>query len=90
MAQPQPQEPVLVEPVVNREKLRELLALQAEYSTLDFKSTYDLSKTADSVELAKHVGAMSGVPQLVGIRAPLPVESCQVTALRESQRRENL
>jgi hypothetical protein len=50
---------VLVEPVVNGEKLRELLALQTEYSTLDFKECCDLSKTPDQVELAKDVGAMS-------------------------------
>lgn len=51
MSQPLPQEPALVEPVVNGEKLRELLALQTEYSTLDFKESCDLSKTPDQVEL---------------------------------------
>jgi schlafen family protein len=63
MAQPQPQpqsqSPVVIEPVVNREKLRELLALEAEYATLDFKSDCDLHDTGDQVELAKDVGAMS-------------------------------
>jgi Putative DNA-binding domain len=52
-------EPVVVEPVVNREKLREVLALEAEYATLDFKETLDLSHKADAVQLAKDVGAMS-------------------------------
>jgi Schlafen, AlbA_2 len=50
---------VVVEPVVNREKLRELLALEAEYPTLDFKSSCDLNDKHDQVELAKDVGAMS-------------------------------
>jgi hypothetical protein len=59
MAQPQPHEPVVVEPVVNREKLRELLALEAEYPTLDFKSGCHLRQKRDQVELAKHVGAIS-------------------------------
>jgi hypothetical protein len=59
MSQSLPQEPVLVEPVVNNEKLRELLALQTEYSTLDFKDSCDLSEKRDQVELAKDVGAMS-------------------------------
>lgn len=59
MAQPQPHEPVVVEPVVNREKLRELLALETEYPTLDFKSGCDLGEKREQVELAKDVGAMS-------------------------------
>ncbi|WP_158854638.1 ATP-binding protein [Saccharothrix deserti] len=59
MAHPTPRDPVVVEPVVNREKLLELLALETEYSTLDFKSRFDLGDKRDVVELAKHVGAMS-------------------------------
>lgn len=59
MAQPQPPEPVVIEPVVNREKLRELQALEAEYPTLDFKSGCDLREKREQVELAKDVGAMS-------------------------------
>ncbi len=59
MAQLQPREPVVVEPVVNREKLRELLALETEYPTLDFKSSCDLGEKREQVELAKDVGAMS-------------------------------
>lgn len=59
MAQPHPREPVVVEPVVNGEKLRELLALETEYATLDFKSGCDLADKRDQVELAKDVGAMS-------------------------------
>ena len=53
------QDPVVVEAVVNAEKLHELLAWQAEYPTLDFKSQCNLSETRDVVELAKDVGAMS-------------------------------
>jgi hypothetical protein len=59
MTQPHPQDPVVVEPVVNREKLRELLALEAEYPALDFKSGCDLREKREQVELAKDVGAMS-------------------------------
>lgn len=59
MSQPRSREPVIVEPVVNREKLRELLALETEYSTLDFKSGCNLVDKRDQVELAKDVGAMS-------------------------------
>jgi len=61
VAQPQSHEPVVVEPVVNREKLLELLALETEYATLDFKSGYDLRGKRDEIEFAKarwrHVGA---------------------------------
>ena len=49
----------MIEPVVNREKLRELLALETEYPTLDFKSGCDLGEKRYQVELAKDVGAMS-------------------------------
>ena len=59
MAQAQPAGPVVVEPVVNREKLRELLALETEYPTLDLKSGCDLSEKREEIELAKDVGAMS-------------------------------
>ncbi len=59
MASPEPRDPVVVEPIVNLEKLNQLLALQTEYSTLDFKEECDLSSTRDKVELAKDVGAMS-------------------------------
>jgi hypothetical protein len=38
MARTQIPEPVVIEPLVNRENLRELLALETEYPTLDFKS----------------------------------------------------
>ncbi len=48
-----------MEPVVNAEKLRELLAWEAEYPTLDFKSECDLSLKRDLVELVKDVAAMS-------------------------------
>ena len=56
--------PVVVEPVVNSRKLLELLDLQTEGPTVDYKELYDLRKDAPLrkrhlVELAKHVGAMS-------------------------------
>ncbi|CRK59306.1 hypothetical protein [Alloactinosynnema sp. L-07] len=50
---------MVIEPVVNREKLRELLALETEYPTLDFKSGCDLGEKREQVEVAKDVGAMS-------------------------------
>jgi hypothetical protein len=37
MASPELSDPVDVEPTVNLEKLRDLLALQSDYATLDFK-----------------------------------------------------
>ena len=49
----------MVEPVVNREKLRESLALEAEYPTLDFESDCGPRRKRDQVELAKDGGAMS-------------------------------
>jgi hypothetical protein len=52
------QSPVVVDGIVSDEKLAELLALQTEYPELDFKSSLDLTATADVVELAKDVGAM--------------------------------
>ncbi|MEU7976641.1 ATP-binding protein [Micromonospora sp. NPDC049089] len=57
--QPESREPVVVEAVVNREKLRELLALEAEYSALDYKSGCNLAEKRHQVEFAKDVGAMS-------------------------------
>lgn len=50
--------PVVVDGIVSDEKLAELLALQAEYPELDYKSTIDLSSTEGQVELAKDIGAM--------------------------------
>ena len=63
-AVPGPPKPVVVEPVVNMRKLLELLELQTEGPTVDYKELYDLRKDAPLrkrhlVELAKHVGAMS-------------------------------
>jgi hypothetical protein len=49
---------VALEPRVNEEKLRELLAFGAESPALDFKETCDLRETRDRVELTKDVGAM--------------------------------
>jgi hypothetical protein len=48
----------IVEPVASAEKLQELLNEEHESSSLDYKSTIDLSQTRDVVELAKAVGAM--------------------------------
>jgi hypothetical protein len=50
--------PVVVDGIVSDEKLAELLALQAEYPELDYKSVIDLSTAEGKVELAKDVGAM--------------------------------
>lgn len=50
--------PVVLDGVVNDEKLAELLALQTEYPELDFKQALDLASTEDVVELAKDFGAM--------------------------------
>lgn len=52
---------MLVEPVVNRTKLDELLAEQHESESLDYKRRLDLNETRDRVELAKDVGAMQSV-----------------------------
>ena len=48
----------VVEPVVNEEKLRQLLAEQTESETLDYKDVCDLGWKRDEVELAKDLGAM--------------------------------
>jgi Putative DNA-binding domain len=50
--------PVVVDGVVNREKVAQLLSLGAEYPELDFKSRIDPGEKAGTVQLAKHVGAM--------------------------------
>jgi hypothetical protein len=50
--------PVVLDATLSDEKLEELLALRAEYPTLDFKETIDLSSTEGVVELAKDLGAM--------------------------------
>lgn len=50
--------PVVVDGIVSDERLSELLALQAEYPELDYKSSVDLQNTGESIELAKDVGAM--------------------------------
>jgi hypothetical protein len=49
----------VLEPVVNSEKLHELLAWEAEYATLDFKASSKLSDKRDQVDLAKDIGAIS-------------------------------
>lgn len=50
--------PVVVDGVVNREKVAQLLSLGAEYPELDFKSRIDPGERPGAVQLAKHVGAM--------------------------------
>lgn len=48
----------LPEPVVNREKLAELLAEEAEFDTLDYKQKLDLSNHDEQLEFVKDVAAM--------------------------------
>ncbi len=50
--------PVVVDGIVNREKLSQLLSLGTEYPELDFKSQIDPSQKSGEVQLSKHVGAM--------------------------------
>lgn len=50
--------PIVLDGIVSDEKLAELLAFQAEYPELDYKSVIDLTTTEGKVELAKDVGAM--------------------------------
>jgi hypothetical protein len=47
-----------LEPVVNAEKLAELLAEQAEHPTLDYKETLDLATHDGKLELVKDMAAM--------------------------------
>jgi hypothetical protein len=49
---------VVVEPVLSKEKLRELLAEGHEQSALDYKKILDLNDRRDIVELTKDVAAM--------------------------------
>lgn len=49
---------VVVEPLVSLEKLRDLLAEQAESPHLDYKAQLDPRIQSDLVELAKDIGAM--------------------------------
>jgi hypothetical protein len=48
----------LPEPIVNAEKLAELLAEEAEHPTLDYKETLDLSKHDCRLELVRDMAAM--------------------------------
>jgi len=63
--------PVLLDGVVSRERLDQLLALEAEYDELDFKEHVDPNKTADVVKISKDVAAMQSLPDggyiLVGV-----------------------
>jgi hypothetical protein len=49
----------VIEPVVTREKLGELLKEQNESECLDYKTTCNLNDTKQLVEIAKDIGAMS-------------------------------
>lgn len=53
------QPPFALDGTVTREKLSELLAVQTELATLDYKRECDLSGAAGTVELVKDIGAMS-------------------------------
>jgi Putative DNA-binding domain len=53
-----PEGPIVVEPVVSPEKLRDLLARGTEYPTLEFKRELHIEETEGIVELARDVGAM--------------------------------
>lgn len=50
--------PVVVDGIVTREKLSQLLSFGTEYPELDFKSQIDPSEKAGEIQLARHVGAM--------------------------------
>ncbi len=52
-------DPIVVEPQLTPEKIRELFAHGGESAKLDYKSEYDPSDTAHKVKLAKHVMAMA-------------------------------
>jgi hypothetical protein len=49
----------VIEPVVSRERLDQLLSEQHESAALDYEATVDLNERRDIVELAKDIGAMS-------------------------------
>ncbi|SMC98115.1 AlbA family DNA-binding domain-containing protein [Kibdelosporangium aridum] len=55
---------VVVEPVVTKEKLLELLVERCELSCLDYKRQFNLGRgnTQDIVDLAKHIAAMQSEP----------------------------
>ena len=50
--------PVVIEPVVNEEKLSALLAEQCESESLDYKDCEDLNDTGTVIEITKDVAAM--------------------------------
>jgi Schlafen, AlbA_2 len=58
MAADLPRSPVVVDGIVTREKLSQLLSLGTEYPELDFKSRIDPGEKVGEVQLARHVGAM--------------------------------
>jgi hypothetical protein len=52
------QSPVVVDGIVDSEKLSQLLTLGTEYPDLDYKRKIDTGTTEGTVKLARHVGAM--------------------------------
>jgi predicted HTH transcriptional regulator len=52
-------DPIVVEPRLTAEKIRELLERGAESAKLDYKSEYDPSNTDHKVRLVKHILAMA-------------------------------
>lgn len=54
--------PVVVDGRISREKLDELLALEAEHAELDFKATIDLSRNKHKLDIVKDCIAMMNTP----------------------------
>lgn len=59
MVQSASYDPIVVEPEITDEKIRELLARGTESAKLDYKSNLDVTDTRQKVQLAKHVMAMA-------------------------------
>jgi len=59
MVQTAQYDPIVVEPQLTTDKIRELFARGSESAKLDYKSEYDPSDTTHKVKLAKHVLAMA-------------------------------
>jgi hypothetical protein len=52
-------DPIVVEPQLTTEKVRELIERGRESAKLDYKETFDLSSTVHKVRLVKHILAMA-------------------------------
>jgi predicted HTH transcriptional regulator len=59
MVQTAQYDPIVVEPQLTKEKIKELFGRHGESAKLDHKSEYDPSDTTHRVKLAKHVLAMA-------------------------------